>query len=308
MMMGPAVGGVDGGPFSRFAAAPFGTSCFPGPSVAQQPSSTAAFSFRLWPLINALHNRFGADLALIQLWTLAQGQEWSGLTKQQLRGVVARTDINPSAVQDPQLQTFRQKCCKQGIRGTAMGMVGKAWSTGCACVIQSVETLPHSLHPRTLLEGSEGVADVVYIPIYDRLASRDAGVQGVLEVMVHHSASEPMVVASAITFVGTLLGQLQMSLSRPAQQQLQLHSLENSQQGAQVSYVQHQQQQRVMAPGAQAGCMGSPPKHERSQSPTSPLDAPPSNLRPWVSMQRTASMQRTTSMHKIVLSDGGESD
>ncbi|CAL8460744.1 g275 [Coccomyxa elongata] len=308
-MMGPAVGGVGGGPFSQFAAAPFASSCFPGPPVAQQPSSTAAFSFRLWPLINALHNRFGADLALIQLWTLAQGQEWSALTKQQLRGVVARTDINPSAVQDPQLQTFRQKCCKQGIRGTAMGMVGKAWSTGCACVIQSVETLPHSLHPRTLLEGSESMADVVYIPIYDRLASKDAGVQGVLEVMVHRNATEPMVVASSITFVGALLGQLQMSLSRPPQQQL--HSLGNSQQGAQVPCERHQQQpeqQRVMAPGAQAGCMGSPPKHERSQSPTSPLDAPPSDLRPWVSMQRTASMQRTTSMHNIGLSDGGESD
>ena len=58
--------------------------------------------------------------------------------------------------------------------------------------------------------GSEGVADVVYIPIYDRLASRDAGVQGVLEVMVHRDAREPMVVASAITFVGTLLDQLQV--------------------------------------------------------------------------------------------------
>lgn len=70
MMMGPAVGGVGGGPFSRFAAAPFASSCFPGPPVAQQPSSTAAFSFRVWPLINALHNRFGADLALIQVSTL----------------------------------------------------------------------------------------------------------------------------------------------------------------------------------------------------------------------------------------------
>ncbi len=61
--------------------------------------------------------------------------------------------------------------------------------------------------------GSEGVADVVYIPIYDRLASKDAGVQGVLEVMVHRNATEPMVVASAITFVGALLGQLQVGVN-----------------------------------------------------------------------------------------------
>lgn len=146
--------------------------------------------------------------------------------------------------------------CQQGIQGAALGLLGKAWSTGSACVIQNVDNLPHSLHPRTHLEGErgvqqevlltgapcsmcyrpssrwkhsgkqladvlcimgtggEGVADVVYIPIYDQLTSEAGGVQGVLEVLVHSNAADPMVVANTITFVGTQLNQLQVS-NRP---------------------------------------------------------------------------------------------
>ncbi len=91
-----------------------------------------------------------------------------------------------------------------------------------------VSVIPHSLllpgrnvswmsfwHLRVALAcvhpGGEGLADVVYIPIYDQLASGAGGVQGVLEVMVHCNAQDPMVVANAITFVGTLLSQLQVS-------------------------------------------------------------------------------------------------
>ena len=44
------------------------------------------------------------------------------------------------------------RSCKNGIRGPAMGMVGKAWSSGALCVVQNAETLPQMLHPRTKLE------------------------------------------------------------------------------------------------------------------------------------------------------------
>lgn len=53
------------------------------------------------------------------------------------------------------------------------------------------------------------MADVVYIPIFDQLVG--GGVQGVLEVMVHSDATDPMVMPNAITFVGTLLSHLQVS-------------------------------------------------------------------------------------------------
>lgn len=43
-----------------------------------------------------------------------------------------------------------------------MGMVGKAWSTGSACVVQSVDTLPHSLHPRTKLEGNAALVHPMF--------------------------------------------------------------------------------------------------------------------------------------------------
>jgi hypothetical protein len=43
--------------------------------------------------------------------------------------------------------------CMQGIIGSALGMVGKAWSTGALCVVQNAETLPQCLHPRNKLEG-----------------------------------------------------------------------------------------------------------------------------------------------------------
>ncbi|KAK9908991.1 hypothetical protein WJX75_005700 [Coccomyxa subellipsoidea] len=267
-----------------------------GPALG--PYRMKNFRFRLMPLIEALQTKFGTDLALIQLWTIINGQKWSHLTKPHLRGVVAQTDINTSAIRDPALHSFQQKCCQQGIQGAALGMLGKAWSTGSACVIQNVDNLPHSLHPRTHLEGGEGVADVVYIPIYDQLTSEAGGVQGVLEVLVHSNAADPMVVANTITFVGTKLNQLQMGLGKPQQQHP--HPFGSSRCGAQRPshhyHHQQQQEQRVMAPGLQAGSVAWSPKHERSSSPTSPLHlVPPAKFGP--------RMSRTTSMRNVSMAD-----
>ena len=50
------------------------------------------------------------------------------------------------------------RSCKHGIRGPAMGMVGKAWSSGALCVVQNPDTLPTMLHPRTKLEGAAAAA------------------------------------------------------------------------------------------------------------------------------------------------------
>ena len=44
--------------------------------------------------------------------------------------------------------------CEQGIRGEAMGMLGKSWSTGALMMVQVADTLPRGFHPRTKLEGT----------------------------------------------------------------------------------------------------------------------------------------------------------
>jgi hypothetical protein len=43
--------------------------------------------------------------------------------------------------------------CEQGIKGEAMGMLGKAWSTGALMMVQVADTLPKGFHPRPKLEG-----------------------------------------------------------------------------------------------------------------------------------------------------------
>lgn len=63
MLQEPA---VVGGALSQ-RCAPYGPSTgSAGPSMAL-PSSISPFAFRLYPLLHALSNRFGDDLALIQV-------------------------------------------------------------------------------------------------------------------------------------------------------------------------------------------------------------------------------------------------
>ena len=45
--------------------------------------------------------------------------------------------------------------CEQGIQGEAMGMLGKAWSTGALMMVQVADTLPKAFHPRAKLEGAQ---------------------------------------------------------------------------------------------------------------------------------------------------------
>lgn len=56
------------------------------------------------------------------------------------------------------------RSCKHGIRGPAMGMVGKAWSSGALCVVQNPDTLPTMLHPRTKLEGAACCSPSAQLP------------------------------------------------------------------------------------------------------------------------------------------------
>ena len=49
------------------------------------------------------------------------------------------------------------ECCacslEQGIIGSAIGMLGKVWSSGALAVVQNVAIIPGSVHPRDKLEG-----------------------------------------------------------------------------------------------------------------------------------------------------------
>ena len=67
--------------------------------------------------------------------------------------------------------------CEQGIQGEAMGMLGKAWSTGALMMVQVADTLPKAFHPRAKLEGARS-----------NLHSRSETLQGRLAVAMQLKA------------------------------------------------------------------------------------------------------------------------
>lgn len=168
-------------------------------------------------LVASLGSRFrGDNLACVQVWTSCIGGKWCGVSKQQLQTVVMSTAQMPFCVTDSRLQDFRARSCQQGITGSGLGMLGKVMSSGVLQVVQNAAIIPKSVHPRNKLEEQTGrsVSELVYIPIYDA-ATPDDGVIAVLEVVISSTAVEAMLVANLISFVGDLLDQLQLSLSKP---------------------------------------------------------------------------------------------
>lgn len=181
-------------------------------------SSTASAGQRkLHRLISTLQSRFcPGSLALVQVWASCIGTTWKGISKAQLDSVVMHTPDQPYSMEDAALQDFRTNSYQQGITGSALGMIGKVWSSGALQVVQNVAIIPRTVHPRNKLEASASklIAELVYIPIYD-LTAPASGVVAILEVIVSASAVETMIVAAVISNVSTILEELQLSLSKP---------------------------------------------------------------------------------------------
>eukprot|EP00198_Chlamydomonas_reinhardtii_P004250 XP_001693586.1 predicted protein [Chlamydomonas reinhardtii] len=97
-------------------------------------------------------------------------------------------------------------------------MPGKVWRSGAVQIVQNLRILPPTLHPRSQLseEALERLAEALYIPIYD-LARPLKGQVCVLEVLLSTRATEAMLVADVISFIGSLLTALNLSLANPIQ-------------------------------------------------------------------------------------------
>lgn len=174
-------------------------------------------SQKLRCLSAALTARFPrGTLAFAQVWVSCTGRVWSGNDKSKLDTVVMRTDAHAACVTDAAFNAFAARSLERGITGSAIGMLGKVWSSGALAVVQNVAIIPSSVHPRDKLEGglTERMAELVYIPIYDQ-AQPDAGVLACLEVAVSAVATEALV-ANVISEAADLLAQLQLALSKQA--------------------------------------------------------------------------------------------
>ena len=52
--------------------------------------------------------------------------------------------------------------CESGISRSAVGMLGKVWSSGALAVVQNVAIIPTCVHPRNKLDGATLAAALVH--------------------------------------------------------------------------------------------------------------------------------------------------
>lgn len=186
-------------------------------------SRTGSIDLRSLPLASrlscipaALAARFEpGTLALVQVWTSCVSS-WSAVAKAAPATIVMRTQPMGAHLSDPLLAPFRSSSCEAGILRSAVGMLGKVWSSGSLAVVQNLSIIPTSVHPRSKLHDSlvERVSELAYIPVYD-LRNPDVGVVACLEVMMSTFATQALV-ANVISHTCDLLTQFQLSLGKPS--------------------------------------------------------------------------------------------
>jgi hypothetical protein len=194
----------------------------PGVSRAQPQRNSVdlrslPLASRLSCIPGALAQRFEpGTLALIQVWTSCMDGRWAGVSAAKAGTTVFRTQPVGASLSDPAMAPFRAACCESGIVRSAIGMLGKVWSSGALAVVQNVAIIPTSVHPRSKLDDNmtERVAELAYIPVYD-LRQPEAGVVACLEVMMSAFATSALV-ANVISHTCDLLTQFQLSLGKPA--------------------------------------------------------------------------------------------
>lgn len=192
--------------------------------MPQTPSPRNSVDLRSLPLASrlscipaALAQRFQpGTLALVQVWTSCLDGRWAGVSAAKPGATVFRTQPMGASLSDPALAPFRAACCEGGIVRSAIGMLGKVWSSGALAVVQNVAIIPTSVHPRSKLNDhmADRVAELAYIPVYD-LRQPEAGVVACLEVMMSAFATSALV-ANVISHTCDLLTQFQLSLGKPA--------------------------------------------------------------------------------------------
>ncbi len=82
-----------------------------------------------------------------------------------------------------------------------------------ACHVQNIHIIPPSLHPRSRLADLQArrVAEIVYVPVYDPSGSHPYAPVAVLEAFCAADATDSMLVANLISFIGSLLTSVQVT-------------------------------------------------------------------------------------------------
>ncbi|GLI61823.1 hypothetical protein VaNZ11_004335 [Volvox africanus] len=174
-------------------------------------------SAKLAAILEKLRERFSKsqNVCLCQTWVGADGFDAAPSNSLE---VTLWADPRLAIVLDPLFEDLRAKSC-QGPVFFRNSMPGKVWRSGAVQIVQNLRILPPSLHPRSQLSEAalERLAEALYIPIYD-LSRPARGQVCVLEVLLSTRATEAMLVADVISFIGNLLTALHLSLANPVQQ------------------------------------------------------------------------------------------
>lgn len=238
------------------AVHPSAAQLFPAPSVGQAlqtmalPQALAAswcyqqqLKHRLATVIASVGAFVGTNVCMLQVWFDAQ----EPATRD---GRLLAADPQLALLCDPTFAEFRQRSCRTHLPDTH-GMPGRVWHSGCCTVVQNIHIIPPSLHPRSRLADLQArrVAEIVYVPVYDPSGSHPYAPVAVLEAFCAADATDSMLVANLISFIGSLLTSVQLSLSSPMPQPVVRSSL--------------------------AGRRSKPPADEQEQAPQQMAKQPP---------------------------------
>lgn len=161
----------------------------------------------------------GTNLCMLQVWFDAQAPATRD-------GGLLCADPQLALLCDPLFAEFRRRSCRTHLPDTH-GMPGRVWHSGCCTVVQNIHIIPPSLHPRSRLVDVQArrVAEIVYVPVYDPSSRNPSGPVAVLEAFCAADATDSMLVANLISFIGSLLTSVQLSLSSPMPQPVVRSSL-----------------------------------------------------------------------------------
>lgn len=181
--------------------------------------------YKLRLVTNAVEQKFGlSNIAVLQAW-IAIVNYPRGSTAVEVSLFAEQSLVLTG---DAAFTSFRNLSCQSPLfyRGShTNGMPGRVWRTGSVQIIQNIKIIPPTLHPRNRLseEDIKKVAEVLYIPVYD--AARSRGPVAVLEVFLSSHATDSMLVANLISYVGAVLTSLQLSLANPTPQPMRRPAL-----------------------------------------------------------------------------------
>lgn len=174
--------------------------------------------YKLRLVVNAVEQKFGlANIAVLQAWIASAHYPRGGNSVE----VTLFAEQTLALAGDGAFAPFCSASCQSPLfyrNSHTNGMPGRVWRTGSVQIIQNIKIIPPTLHPRNRLGDVlvRKVAELIYIPVYDANVLR--GPVAILEVLLSSTATDSMLVANLISYVGAVLTSLQLSLANPVPQ------------------------------------------------------------------------------------------